>query len=281
MAASLAHCARRMPRLPLSTTAHAPFRRKRIRYLSSASSFRQQLQDLQAAPELDLSDPVFEHKLNLLQRIRIVPQSPSYFSARSAFNDSYLHIDELYLKYNSLPKVSEPPRIRFLSHMDIKGRAGTAEKVKKTRYLDMISKLRELSAVEPILMPPEVKQAVEDYMAVHQHTEIKIKEQSLDEWGRSLGIGARKTSTAKVFLVLGDGQVLINNRNLTDYFGRLHDRESALWPLKITNRIDKYNVFGILTGGGLTGQAEAMTLAVAKALLVHEPELEERLREGS
>jgi small subunit ribosomal protein S9 len=42
----------------------------------------------------------------------------------------------------------------------------------------------------------------------------------------------------------------------------------------------KYNVFGIVNGGGITGQAEAMTLAVAKALLIHEPDLSQRLKDG-
>jgi small subunit ribosomal protein S9 len=79
---------------------------------------------------------------------------------------------------------------------------------------------------------------------------------------------------------MGDGQVLINGRNIADRFGRLHDRESALWALKITDRMDKYNVFAVVTGGGVTGQAEALTLAVANALLIHEPGLEERLKDG-
>jgi hypothetical protein len=50
--------------------------------------------------------------------------------------------------------------------------------------------------------------------------------------------------------------------------------------LKATHRLDKYNIFALVKGGGLTGQAEALTLAVAKALLVHEPALKPALRRG-
>lgn len=72
----------------------------------------------------------------------------------------------------------------------------------------------------------------------------------------------------------------MNGKNIVQAFPRLHDRESAIWPLKISDRMDKYNVFALIGGGGVTGQAEAMTLAIAKALLVHEPALKPILRRG-
>ena len=81
-------------------------------------------------------------------------------------------------------------------------------------------------------------------------------------------------------LVEGDGQVLVNGRKLLEVFPRVHDRESALWALKVTERMDKYNVFALVQGGGTTGQAESVTLALAKALLVHEPALKPVLRRG-
>jgi small subunit ribosomal protein S9 len=80
--------------------------------------------------------------------------------------------------------------------------------------------------------------------------------------------------------VEGEGEVLVNDRRLNDYFGRLHDRESALWPLKATQRLDKYNVWALTRGGGTTGQAEAITLGLARALVAHEPGLREMLEEG-
>ena len=78
----------------------------------------------------------------------------------------------------------------------------------------------------------------------------------------------------------GTGEVLVNGRSLVQSFPRIHDRESAMWALKITQRMDKYNVFALVSGGGLTGQAESITLALAKALLVHEPALKPALRRG-
>ncbi|GAM90793.1 hypothetical protein ANO11243_088380 [Dothideomycetidae sp. 11243] len=97
-------------------------------------------------------------------------------------------------------------------------------------------------------------------------------------WGRARAVGRRKTSSAVVWLVEGEGDVRVNGKKLTDAFGRLHDRESAIWALKATDRIDKYNIWATVSGGGTTGQAEALTLGVAKALLVHEPALKPALR---
>ena len=78
----------------------------------------------------------------------------------------------------------------------------------------------------------------------------------------------------------GTGEVLVNGKTLAEAFGKVHDRESAIWALKATERVDKYNVWALVEGGGTTGQAEALTLAIAKALLAHEPLLKPALRRG-
>lgn len=117
------------------------------------------------------------------------------------------------------------------------------------------------------------KRDIDPYAVVRQPSVI-------DAQGRACGIGRRKSSSAKVFLVQGEGEVLVNGKSINHVFGRVHDRESALWPLKATNRIDKYNVWALVSGGGTTGQAEALTLGTAKALMVHEPDLKPALRRG-
>ena len=102
----------------------------------------------------------------------------------------------------------------------------------------------------------------------------------IDEDGRASGVGRRKSSSAKVYLVQGEGEVLVNGKAINNVFGRIHDRESALWALKATGRLDKYNVWALVSGGGVTGQAEAITLGAAKALMVFEPALKPALRRG-
>ena len=54
----------------------------------------------------------------------------------------------------------------------------------------------------------------------------------IDEEGKAFGVGRRKSSSAKVYLVQGEGEVRVNGKSLNTAFGRIHDRESALWALK-------------------------------------------------
>lgn len=103
---------------------------------------------------------------------------------------------------------------------------------------------------------------------------------TIDSDGRAYGVGRRKSSSARVYLVQGEGEVLVNGKSINSAFGRIHDRESALWALKATGRADKYNVWALVSGGGSTGQAEAITLGLARALMVHEPMLKPALRRG-
>jgi len=138
--------------------------------------------------------------------------------------------------------------------------------------------LTRLNKIHPRICPKEVKQVLSNFRRPGAEEIQKAKPGTIDEYGRSVGIGRRKESSAKVYLVEGTGEVLVNGRSLVQSFPRTHDRESALWALKITERMDKYNVFALVSGGGVTGQAESITLALAKALLVHEPALKPALR---
>ena len=129
-------------------------------------------------------------------------------------------------------------------------------------------------------MPPSLKEAMQIYKRDVDPYDVIKKPAIIDVDGKAYGVGRRKSSSAKVYLVQGDGRVLINGKSLNTAFGRIHDRESALWALKATGRVDKYNVWALVKGGGTTGQAEAITLGTARALMVFEPALKPALRRG-
>nr|POF24088.1 37s ribosomal protein s9, mitochondrial [Quercus suber] len=215
-----------------------------------------------------------------LSRIRIVPASPSYFTGTPRYMDDMLFLSSLLRKYETLPVMPalQVPRVAWKSHLFYK--TELAEPVREKGYNDLIKLLRRLNSIHTSLLPAEVGAALQKYKREIQPEINVAKPVVLDQWGRARAVGRRKTSHAVVYLVEGDGACLVNGRNFTDYFGRLHDRESATWPLKVTERLDKYNVWAVARGGGTTGQAEAITLAVAKALLVHEPALKPALRRG-
>jgi len=127
-------------------------------------------------------------------------------------------------------------------------------------------------------MPVTVKAALDHYKRDIQPQLNEAKPILIDKFGRALAAGRRKSSTARAWVVEGTGEYLVNGKTLAEAFGRIHDRESAIWALKATERVDKYNVWALVEGGGTTGQAEALTLAIAKALLAHEPALKPALR---
>jgi small subunit ribosomal protein S9 len=215
-----------------------------------------------------------------LRTLRVVPASPSYFSAKPTFTDDFLSLSALLRKVATLPVIppAEAPKVAWKTIDQY--RIMTNEPVKTQRYHKMLHILRRLNCIHPSLMPDEVVQAMLRYKKANQPGDIKPNPGVIDELGRAKGVGRRKTSSAVAWLVEGEGEVLVNGKSLSQFFGRLHHRESAVWALKATHRLDKYNVFALVQGGGLTGQAEAMTLAVAKALLVHEPALKPAVRRG-
>jgi len=81
------------------------------------------------------------------------------------------------------------------------------------------------------------------------------------------GTGRRKTSVAQVRLVPGDGKILVNDRPLTEYFGKKTLEMVVKQPLVLTNTEGRYDVITKVKGGGFTGQAGAIRLGIARALI--------------
>ncbi|QGG49154.1 30S ribosomal protein S9 [Heliorestis convoluta] len=82
-----------------------------------------------------------------------------------------------------------------------------------------------------------------------------------------LGTGRRKKSVARVRLVPGDGKFLVNNRSLTEYFGKKTLEMIVSQPLDLTKTEGRFDVLCNVHGGGTTGQAGAIRLGIARALL--------------
>ncbi len=91
-------------------------------------------------------------------------------------------------------------------------------------------------------------------------------------------VGRRKTSVARVILKNGSGKVTVNEREFEDYFPQLLSREDILAPFKVTQTEGKYDVFVNVDGGGTTGQAQAVRLGIARALIDINPEFRPALK---
>lgn len=89
----------------------------------------------------------------------------------------------------------------------------------------------------------------------------------MSETTKYIALGRRKESTARVRMEPGSGLITINGRPFEKYFLRETDRIIVLQPLALTESKAKFNVAARLSGGGLTGQAGALRLGIARALL--------------
>ena len=96
----------------------------------------------------------------------------------------------------------------------------------------------------------------------------------------TLGTGRRKSSVARVRIRAGAGNITINRRRLDDYFYNDQHRNAVLAPLVHTGTRDQVDVIVRVGGGGITGQADACKLGIARALKKYNSELEESLRDS-
>ncbi|MBJ90801.1 MAG: 30S ribosomal protein S9 [Woeseia sp.] len=92
------------------------------------------------------------------------------------------------------------------------------------------------------------------------------------------GTGRRKTSTARVFLTNGTGEITVNNRPLDRFFGRQTARMIVRQPLELLNLSDKFNINVTVSGGGTTGQAGAIRHGLTRALMQYDDALRPQLR---
>lgn len=94
------------------------------------------------------------------------------------------------------------------------------------------------------------------------------------------GTGRRKTSTARVFMTLGSGKIVVNGKSLDDYFGRETARMIVQQPLQTVAVDGQFDIKVNVNGGGISGQAGAIRLGVTRALLAYDEELRRPLRKA-
>lgn len=91
-------------------------------------------------------------------------------------------------------------------------------------------------------------------------------------------LGRRKSSIARVYVSEGTGKITINKKDLTEYFPSSILQFVVKQPLQLLEAVEKYDIKANLTGGGFTGQSQALRLAIARALVKINPEDKAALR---
>ena len=92
--------------------------------------------------------------------------------------------------------------------------------------------------------------------------------------------GRRKSSSARVFLKRGSGNITINNRSMDNYFGRETGRMVVRQPLETVKMLDQFDINITVAGGGITGQAGAIRHGITRALIEYDNSLRKPLRQA-
>lgn len=121
-------------------------------------------------------------------------------------------------------------------------------------------------------------------VAVQQAEQAVVQaapKQTGPKFGYYWGTGRRKTAVARVRIKAGEGKFEVNGKPVNQFFNEIRDQNSAQEALKVTEQLGKWNVFANVDGGGFHGQADAIKLALARALKIANAEFEPSLREHS
>lgn len=228
-----------------------------------------------------------ESKVNKweMERLRVVPSYMGFYGGNPVHEDNMMQLRGVLRKYKRLPTqavdAETVKRFRFVSFEDYKDRCNSGTRVRTSHYKALLETLQRLRSIDPELMPKEVSDILGKFLATTSNSHnMNRKPKTLDEFGRAEASAKRKCTKAHVYVVRGEGEVLVNGKPFTQYFSRDTDRAKIGYPFEVINQENQYNVFVTASGGGITGQAEATMYAVAKALVIFNPLLKTRLRQA-
>ena len=97
---------------------------------------------------------------------------------------------------------------------------------------------------------------------------------------QNYGTGRRKSSTARVFLRSGSGKIVVNGKPVDEFFGRETSRMIVRQPLVVSDMSEKFDITVTVAGGGITGQAGAIRLGIARSLVEYDETLKPELRKA-
>ncbi|KAL5507409.1 MRPS9 [Sanghuangporus vaninii] len=250
-----------------------------------------------------------------LSAIKRPPGSPTFYTGRAAFYDYVAALERAInhtrgtlktLQLSPLPEFalrSLPSPVSAWRSKDELESALSA-KLSASRHRRLVQLLNQLNDYRRIASTAGHDDLAQGLDRVLEMFERPDKEQHLrrgqrkpiviDEHGRAYAYGARKTSSARVWVISSEyataaktragnasppvTEILVNNMPLNEYFKIPADRERVLRPFQLAGLLGAYNVFAIVRGGGISGQAGAVANGIAKGLAAHVPDVELILR---
>ncbi|KAJ3119592.1 37S ribosomal protein S9, mitochondrial [Nowakowskiella sp. JEL0407] len=171
--------------------------------------------------------------------------------------------DQKTYNLNSVAKRSK----NWLTEKEMSSRLNIGFTVGKyTKLTRMLNILQEMKDRHDSI-PQFLEQFITPGANNDKYSAISLKP---DEHGRMFAIASRKTAKAQVWLIEGDGQIYVNGKHMALYFPLEYLREQIVQPFEVSQTLGKFNVWALVGGGGVAGQAGAVTVAIARALMGHQ-----------
>ncbi|KAI9358429.1 ribosomal protein S5 domain 2-type protein [Pilaira anomala] len=224
-------------------------------------------------------NPIVPPQEDILQ-YREKPDSLSYFTGNFKYNDLLIELDALHKRFSNQNPTEDTTDDKVYS-WKLRDKMSELLSIPLTtsQWRKITSHLTALASL-PKPLPASVVSILEPYQRFDNAQHKQVKSHSLDEFGRAYAAGRRKESSARCYLVQGEGKILVNGMELDQYFQRSVDRNEVTLPLDVTETKDNYNAWILVKGGGTTGQAQAIKHGLGKALLIHNEAFKPTLRKA-
>ena len=244
------------------------------------------------------------------------PDSPTFYTGRAAFYDyvasleraiNHTHSTLKTLQLTPLPEFALKSLPPASSAWKSKDELATTLMAKLSasrhrRLIQLLNQLNDYRRIAGTAGHEELKLGLDSVLSMFERPDKDTllrgarKPVTIDEQGRAYALGARKTSSARVWVISSEHataakalegnpcppvtEILVNNKPLNEYFQVPVDRERIIRPFRLAGLLGAYNVFALVRGGGKSGQAGAVAHGIAKCLAAHVPDIELILRRG-
>lgn len=219
-------------------------------------------------------------KLPHMEATRVVPQLNTYFTLNPAHAAIMDGLERIAQRHVLIPrdetKTVQGEGFRWVNIDEYRPIAG-GTRLRPIQHRQFVRLCNRLFQMDDQLIPDEVERALAPYKRAIAHTSNSKGLRSLDEDGRAVVVGKRKTAGAKVQMARGAGEVLVNGKLMAEFAPRLLDRLRLLYPFQVVGQENQFNVFAQVTGGGRSLQVGAVVHGIARALVVHNPLFTQRL----
>ena len=152
------------------------------------------------------------------------------------------------------------------------------EELTLSDYEVIIHRLKKLASEKKDENSDDIREFLERFQTLVEHEGSQFTVEELDENGRAHGKGYRKRSMAEVWISNGSGEIVINDIPIIEYFRKQEDRNQVWYPLITLDCMGRFDVECNVIGGGTTGQAGAIRLAISRALTSMSPDFLPQLR---